>query len=87
MINNDIAPGIYHGVTPAGCSWYDFANLVFETAGVKVKITPVSSDEFPTSFRRPSDSRLENAALNSAGIMIMPELGESVVSYLGDGNE
>lgn len=82
MISSDIPRGIYHAVTPGGCSWYEFAKLIFKMKGIDVKVTPVSSDAFPASFRRPADSRMKNLALESAGIETMRPLGFALADYL-----
>ncbi len=83
MLEEDIEPGVYHAATPPGCSWYEFATMIFETAGVDIKITPVGDDTFPVSFKRPRDSRLSCAALKRLGIFTMRPLNEVLTRYLG----
>lgn len=81
MVEHDCTPGIYHAVTPEGTSWYVFAKMIFETAGMDVALKPVSSDFFPSDFRRPSDSRLAPSALKNAGLLVMRPLPEVLVDY------
>ncbi len=87
MTESDIKPGVYHAVTPPGASWFEFARMVFEVAGEDVKMEKVTSDFFPATFKRPADSRLENAALEAARIMVMGDLRSAVERYFGNSNE
>lgn len=81
MLEQDCAPGIYHAVTPEGTSWYEFAKMIFETAGMDVALKPVSSDHFPSGFRRPLDSRLALLSLKNTGLLLMRPLHEVLVDY------
>jgi dTDP-4-dehydrorhamnose reductase len=82
LLEADAKPGVYHAVTPTGCSWYEYAKLIFETAGMDVVVSAVTSDHFPASFRRPMDSRLTCDKLEKAGLMCMRPLGEAITEYL-----
>jgi dTDP-4-dehydrorhamnose reductase len=82
LLESAAPPGVTHAVTQPGCSWYDFAKLVLEMAGAKVKLTAVASDAFPTPFKRPMDSRLANAALERAGLSAMRPMREALAEYL-----
>ena len=84
LLEGDAAPGVYHAVTPPGCSWHAFAKLILGLAGVTVKLTAVTSDAFPAPFRRPADSRLANARLEAAGLSVMRPLAEALGEYLGE---
>jgi dTDP-4-dehydrorhamnose reductase len=79
-----IAPGIYHAVSPFGCSWFEYAKMIFEIAGMDVKVTPVTSDRFYAAFRRPADSRLACTALKRTGLYRMRPLSESIAAYLSE---
>lgn len=48
--------GIYHLVSEGYTSWYEFAKEILRES--KVKILPVSSEEFSTAAKRPKNSRL-----------------------------
>jgi len=52
--------GVYHLVNEGSMSWYDFAKEIFEISGSNVKISPVTSEEFVRSAKRPKNSRLKN---------------------------
>ncbi len=58
------APGIYHLRFEDFQTWYQFAQKIItdaRTAGLPLKVTqisPVTSEEFPTTAKRPKNSRL-----------------------------
>ena len=84
MIEAAADPGVYHGVTPAGVSWFAYANLIFETTGLDIPVHATTSDRFPTPFRRPVDSRLACARLVKSGLMRMRPLEEALKAYLSE---
>lgn len=75
-------PGIYHAVTPPGCSWYEFAKLIFKSSGLDIPVHETTSDKFPAPFRRPADSRLACERLVKSGLMKMRPLEEALKAYL-----
>ncbi|MDX1779846.1 MAG: dTDP-4-dehydrorhamnose reductase [Thalassovita sp.] len=57
--------GTYHyGGTP-WVSWADFAREIFAQAGRKVSVTGIPSTEYPSPARRPLNSRLDCAAIET----------------------
>ena len=75
--------GIYHATSQGGCSWYEFAAKIFELTNTQIKLTPAAPGEFPAKVPRPKYSVLENAALKSAGLDIMPHWQDGLKRYLG----
>lgn len=63
LIESQKPSGIYHLTNSDFCSWYEFAVKIFELAGLKPNIKPVSSEEFPTPAKRPTYSMLINTKL------------------------
>lgn len=74
--------GLYHMVGKGGCSWYQFAKKIFQIAGKKVKVIPVTSKEFPTLAKRPKYSTLVNHNLQKIGLDLMPPWDEGLRRYL-----
>jgi dTDP-4-dehydrorhamnose reductase len=74
--------GVFHlgGGTPI--SWFAYAKLIFEAAGVTPELTATNSREYRTIARRPKFSALENKRLADVGIAPMPPLAEAVAAYL-----
>jgi dTDP-4-dehydrorhamnose reductase len=64
--------GTYHATCQGETTWYGFARLILETAGIEVRITPCASEEFPRPAPRPANSVLANRLLQVAGLDLMP---------------
>ncbi|EKD47740.1 MAG: hypothetical protein ACD_65C00311G0002 [uncultured bacterium] len=61
LIKDHPSYGTYHLVNEGELSWYDFAKKIFQIAGLNVKVTAVTSDEFKRLAKRPLNSRLLNS--------------------------
>ncbi len=64
--------GTYHATCQGEATWYEFARLILEQAGLRVKITPCLTSEYPRPARRPANSVLENRLLKILGLDLMP---------------
>ena len=64
--------GTYHATCQGETTWYEFAGLILETAGITVRVTPCTTAEFPRPAPRPANSVLENRMLRVAGLDRMP---------------
>ena len=73
--------GVYHvgGGTPI--SWFEFARLIFETAGVSPQLTATNEREYRTPARRPRYSALSNGKMEKAGVAPMPALKDALRAY------
>lgn len=60
LINKPYPFGVYHLVNQGVTNWAEFAQEAINLAGLPVKITPVSSTEFPRAAVRPTYSVLRN---------------------------
>jgi dTDP-4-dehydrorhamnose reductase len=62
IINNekfnepDSVTGIYHYSNKGECSWYDFAKEITNISGDKCTISPINSEDYPTTARRPRNT-------------------------------
>jgi len=52
--------GIYHVTNSEYCSWYEYAQEIFEIAKIDVDLKPVTTEEFARPAPRPKYSVLEN---------------------------
>jgi len=50
--------GLYHLTNSGSCSWYEFAEVIFELAGVEVEVIPVPGSEYPLPAARPANGVL-----------------------------
>ena len=69
--------GTYHATCQGEATWYEFALLILERAGLDVKVRPCTTQEFPRSAPRPANSVLENRLLQLEGLDLMPSWQEA----------
>ena len=69
--------GTYHATCQGQTTWYDFARLILERAGLSVKVKPCATSEYPRPAPRPANSVLENRLLRLAGMDLMPPWEEA----------
>jgi dTDP-4-dehydrorhamnose reductase len=81
MVERNIG-GLYHLGGGQPISWYDYAKLIFELAGVSPSLTATNEKEYRAAARRPKFSALSNGKLEAAGISPMPPLREAIQQYL-----
>ena len=74
--------GVYHVTNEGFCSWYEFANEIFEQSEIEVKVSPISTDKYPTLAKRPLNSRLNKHKLVKAGFKPLPNWNESLHHYI-----
>lgn len=74
--------GIYHATNEGVCTWYEFACEIFKMAGMNVKVDPVTSDNYPTKAKRPSNSRMSKDKLTENGFERLPRWQDALERYL-----
>jgi len=52
--------GVYHVAAAGDCTWADFAEAIFEEAGVDCRVRRITSSEYPTPVERPAYSVLRS---------------------------
>ncbi|MCJ7580585.1 MAG: dTDP-4-dehydrorhamnose reductase [Candidatus Aminicenantes bacterium] len=60
--------GLYHMTNEGQCTWYEFAQMIFELMGRDVDLIPVHSDEYGAAAVRPAFSVLDNWKARSIGL-------------------
>lgn len=76
------ASGLYHATCQGACSWYEFAQAIFEETKTEVELIEATRDDFPSPVRRPFYSVLENENLKSHQIDVMPDWRSALSEYL-----
>jgi len=84
--------GLYHLVAAGETSWHGYASFVLDyarRAGIPLKVAPdaiqpVPSSAFPLPARRPLNSRLDTAKLQSAFGLALPVWQNGVVRMLAE---
>ncbi|WP_114193579.1 dTDP-4-dehydrorhamnose reductase [Edaphovirga cremea] len=74
LIQKEAEGGIYHYCGDKECSWYDFANAIFNIAlelnkiNKKPTLSAICTEQYPTPAKRPSYSTMNCAKINSYDI-------------------
>jgi dTDP-4-dehydrorhamnose reductase len=74
--------GVFHMGGGEAISWYNYAKLIFELAGISPALQPSDERQYRTAARRPKFSALSNEKLERAGVAPMPPLREALKEYL-----
>lgn len=75
--------GIYHAANHGVCSWYEFAQKIFKSAGINgLKVVPISTEESHPKLRRPKYSVLRNLCLELEGLEVMRNVDTALRDYL-----
>lgn len=76
--------GVYHLTNGGETSWYGFASAILALSGETCRITPVSTDQYPTPARRPAYSVLDNGLLNQVFDVQLPDWHQSLTQCMED---
>ena len=73
--------GVFHVGGGEAISWFAFAKLIFEAAGLKPSLHATNEREYRTPAQRPKYSALSNGKMERAGLQAMPPLREALAEY------
>lgn len=82
LIEAPSAGGIYHLANGGGCSWYEFARAIVESAGLTATVEPLPSSQWPGKMRRSPDTRLASVRCGSAGLAPLRPWREALIAFL-----
>jgi dTDP-4-dehydrorhamnose reductase len=74
--------GVFHLGGGAPITWFNYAKLIFEAAGLTPQLQPTNEREYRTAARRPKYSALSNAKSEASGLKPMPPLAEALRDYM-----
>lgn len=74
--------GTYHATNEGFCSRAEFAEKIFELAGIDVRVNRVTTEEYSAEAARPLNSRLSKCSLDSAGFSRLPDWEDALERYL-----
>jgi dTDP-4-dehydrorhamnose reductase len=74
--------GLYHLTSAGACTWLEFAQAIFEEAGVHPEVVPVTSDQLQLKARRPEYSVLDNRRFRDEGFEDLRTWRESLRHYI-----
>jgi dTDP-4-dehydrorhamnose reductase len=76
------ASGLFHLTNAGECSWFEFARVAFDIAGVEAEMEPIDSEQLNQRARRPPYSALDSARLAAVGVGPMRPWEEALGDYL-----
>ncbi|MFN8323200.1 MAG: dTDP-4-dehydrorhamnose reductase [Chitinophagales bacterium] len=75
-------PGIYHYSNEGVAGWYDFAIAIRDIAGLKTKIAPIETHQYPTPAVRPKYSVLNKKKIKDAFGLEIPYWRNSLMQCM-----
>lgn len=81
MIEND-KYGIYHATNEGYCTWYEFANEIFNVSNTSIEVNPIVTSEYPTKAKRPMNSKMNKDKLNINGFMKLRSWKDALKDYI-----
>ncbi len=78
--NNNVE--IYHYSNEGNCSWYDFAQAIFEIANIDCKVEPINTKDYPTPAKRPAYSVLSKDKIKKDYGLTIPYWRDSLKSCI-----
>ncbi|QHW31539.1 dTDP-4-dehydrorhamnose reductase [Paenibacillus rhizovicinus] len=79
--------GVYHASNTGTCSWYEFAQAIFEESGMPVRTEPCTTEQFPRPAPRPSYSVMDHAAIRQNGLYDLRPWREALREFLLEHNQ
>jgi dTDP-4-dehydrorhamnose reductase len=79
--------GVFHITNSGACSWCEFTREILRISGLDVKLTPVTSEQYPLLAVRPAYSVLDNYQLWLLGMDDMRPWQDALAAYMKERNE
>lgn len=74
--------GIYHYSNEGVCSWFDFAQAIFELEKIECKTNPIETKDYPTPAKRPHFSLLNKSKIKATFALEIPYWRDSLKACL-----
>ncbi|XEC97523.1 dTDP-4-dehydrorhamnose reductase [Paenibacillus tarimensis] len=76
--------GLYHASNTGACSWFEFAQAIFDESGIAVGLEPCTTAEFPRPAPRPAYSVMDHTGIRSNGLNPLRPWREALRHFLMD---
>lgn len=76
------AYGIYHVTNSDHCSWFEYAQQIFENAGLDIELKPVTTEDFGSPAPRPLYSVLDNYNWKMEGFPKIRSYKDALKEYM-----
>ena len=73
--------GIYHASNQGSCSWYEFAEAIFAEFQQKVKVVPITTQDFPRPAPRPVYSVMDHMAIRLQDFQLLRHWRDALHAY------
>jgi dTDP-4-dehydrorhamnose reductase len=74
--------GVYQATNEGVCSWYEFAQKIFEFSNVEISLNPILTEQYPTKAKRPRNSVMSKKNLADNGFELLPSWQDALKRYL-----
>lgn len=74
--------GTYHATNEGTCSWAEFARSILKASELASTVEGISTADYPTTAKRPRNSRLSKTSLDAAGFLRLPGWQDALRRYL-----
>jgi len=81
LVDEDIPKGLWHVAASGDCTWADFAEAIFEDAGVSCRVRRITTAEFPRPAQRPTYSVLRS---ERPGAPVLPHWRDGLRACLAE---
>jgi len=82
LIHDNKGVSVYHFSNEGVCSWYDFAQTIFELSHINCVLTPIETKAYPTPAKRPHFSVLNKAKIRKKFNLTIPYWKDSLRTCL-----
>lgn len=73
---------IYHYSNEGVCSWYDFAQAIFEISHIVCQVDPIETKDYPTPAKRPHYSVMNKVKIKQQAGLLIPYWRDSLKQCL-----
>lgn len=74
--------GLYHATSQGQTTWYEFAQTIFDLAGIEVQTKPITTEQYQAAAERPRFSVLDCSKLEEVSGFSFPHWKQSLATYL-----
>ena len=84
QVQHDEVVEIYHYSNEGICSWYDFAQAIFDITNINCQVNPIETKDYPTPAKRPHYSLMNKAKIKQIQGLTVPYWKESLKTAMGN---
>ncbi|GAV12370.1 dTDP-4-dehydrorhamnose reductase [Paenibacillus sp. NAIST15-1] len=74
--------GIFHASNTGFCSWFEFAQAIFEELKWDIELIPCTTSEFPRPAPRPKYSMMDHMAIRTSGLNDLRHWKEALREFI-----